>query len=236
MADLEQTTAAPAEATNPIPLEIDSSTSQDTTTPPSTTTSGTMRHNDDVEDDDEDTSQGAKCCGCCCDYRRAVIIVNFISLIFGCVGMVSYFGSTVFTLLMEGYEDTVITFGRINGILTAIGMSFGVLAIIGAYQYNTIMISVVIGWNVLHIILRGILNQITSASIQRDFEQAQIQKYGQIKEEYHARNFLPDLIIGIVSAILLIYPHAGFIYEVQKGILSRETYAREEYSCCCTKR
>jgi hypothetical protein len=37
---------------------------------------------------------------------------------------------------------------------------------------------------------------------------------------------------AIVTA-LWIYPHVGLILEIRNGIMSAETYPREEYSCCC---
>ena len=36
---------------------------------------------------------------------------------------------------------------------------------------------------------------------------------------------------GFTAAFL--YPHIGFILEVKKGIMTRDTYPREEFSCCC---
>ena len=36
---------------------------------------------------------------------------------------------------------------------------------------------------------------------------------------------------GITAGFL--YPHIGFIMEVKKGIMTRDTYPREEFSCCC---
>jgi hypothetical protein len=40
-------------------------------------------------------------------------------------------------------------------------------------------------------------------------------------------------IISVIYTAILIYPHIGFILEVKKGIMTKETYAREEFSCCC---
>jgi hypothetical protein len=39
--------------------------------------------------------------------------------------------------------------------------------------------------------------------------------------------------VGMVSAILFVYPHFVFIHEVRKGIMSEENYHNEEQSCCC---
>lgn len=41
------------------------------------------------------------------------------------------------------------------------------------------------------------------------------------------------IVFGLAIIALFAYPQVMFIVEVQKGILTRETYPREEYSCCC---
>ena len=41
------------------------------------------------------------------------------------------------------------------------------------------------------------------------------------------------IVFGLAIIALFAYPHIMFIVEVRKGILTRETYPREEYSCCC---
>jgi hypothetical protein len=40
-------------------------------------------------------------------------------------------------------------------------------------------------------------------------------------------------IMGVAIAALWIYPHIVFCFEVRSGVLCRETYGREEFSCCC---
>ena len=42
-----------------------------------------------------------------------------------------------------------------------------------------------------------------------------------------------QIMISTVCTALFLYPHIGFIMEVKKGIMTRETYPREEFSCCC---
>ncbi len=44
---------------------------------------------------------------------------------------------------------------------------------------------------------------------------------------------VPDIVIGLIITALFMYPHIGFIIEVRRGIMTRETYSREEHSCCC---
>ena len=44
-------------------------------------------------------------------------------------------------------------------------------------------------------------------------------------------------VVMILSSVFMgcvMYAHIGFIVEVQRGIMSRETYPREAYCSCCT--
>ena len=41
-------------------------------------------------------------------------------------------------------------------------------------------------------------------------------------------------VILAIFWVLYLFPHIGFIVEVCNGTMSRETYPREEYSCCCS--
>jgi hypothetical protein len=43
----------------------------------------------------------------------------------------------------------------------------------------------------------------------------------------------PEYLWGLPITLLLIYPHVVFIKEVHDGIMTKETYAREQASCCC---
>jgi len=41
------------------------------------------------------------------------------------------------------------------------------------------------------------------------------------------------LVIEVIAFLIWVYPLVGFIHEMNKGIMSKETYPREAYSCCC---
>jgi hypothetical protein len=43
------------------------------------------------------------------------------------------------------------------------------------------------------------------------------------------------ILLGAITA-LWIYPSIMLILEIRRGIMSRETYPREEFSCCCTSK
>lgn len=40
--------------------------------------------------------------------------------------------------------------------------------------------------------------------------------------------------IGAIFTALFVYPSFCFVREVRNGIMTKETYPREEHSCCCT--
>jgi fructose-specific phosphotransferase system IIC component len=62
--------------------------------------------------------------------------------------------------------------------------------------------------------------------------------YNDLEETYNGSETLRALpyfsfvIQGVITA-LLIYPHVGLIMEIKKGIITPDTYHREEFSCCC---
>jgi hypothetical protein len=43
-------------------------------------------------------------------------------------------------------------------------------------------------------------------------------------------------VLGAAITALWIYPHVVFCFEVRSGVLCRETYGREEFSCCCVSK
>ena len=45
--------------------------------------------------------------------------------------------------------------------------------------------------------------------------------------------FCVGTVLTIIFGALWIYPIIGLIVEMNKGIMSKETYPREAYSCCC---
>ena len=170
--------------------------------------------------------QGAKCCGCCCDYRRAVIIVDFIGIIFGILTIITFLGQSFDAVYTQDYEFEGFTIrsGSINSMIAAFAIIMNIMAIFGALHYNVYMVGVAIVWSALHYIGVTILNTSTRAQLEED------------ANEFEAPSAYLDIVIGAIMSALIIYPHAGFIHEVRRGILSRETYPREEYSCCCGPR
>ena len=61
----------------------------------------------------------------------------------------------------------------------------------------------------------------------------------EVQSDYWVDDTNTALIIQIICNVFLcglyIYPVVGLIVEIKKGIMSKETYPREAYSCCTIK-
>jgi len=67
-----------------------------------------------------------------------------------------------------------------------------------------------------------------------------INTYSALQEDYSGTGSTPlnplpywTFIVQAAFTGLFIYPHVGLMLEIKKGIMTPETYAREEFSCCC---
>lgn len=160
---------------------------------------------------------GAKCCGCFCDYRRALIVVVIIGIILSVINLImtlnaiSDASSTVSSYIPDDHhmmeneiQDTLDDGARGVVITTILGILASLCALIGAIWFNIWLVLV----NVISLAVNFIL------AIRFSYSPLQI-------------------MISTVCTALFLYPHIGFIMEVKKGIMTRETYPREEYSCCC---
>ena len=176
------------------------------------------------------TKQGSKCCGCCCDFRRAVIIVNVVLIFIGIIAVIVYSqGSTTFSQEvdwdddgLEGLDDVVEDAYRQGAILAGVGLFASFVAIVGANRYNIHMV----GFNILYMTVSFIAAIVLTNKA-----------FNTLEEDYNGDEDIPrpigQFVIQGLVVCLFIYPHVGFISEVKAGILSAETYPREESSCCC---
>ncbi len=149
--------------------------------------------------------QGHKCCGGCCDVRRAAMIVNTIN---ACLNTIAVFGlcQAHIAAHREHFNDDD------SSVLTAHPLPF-------APMLTWLLVRIVIyiagayGGLIYNIWLVGLA----------------------------VLEYVIDLIFfsmmadipGAVMVAFFIYPNVIFILEVRKGIMSKETYHNEEYSCCC---
>ena len=153
--------------------------------------------------------QSHLCCGCCCDTRRAVIVVNVISM---CVAALAI-GLTSMAIGASGRyasdfddDEYVSAFAEIDG--KAIGLSIGVLVvgmicqatgIYGAQKFNKIGVIIGAIWHALQCIF--------SIAI---FD-----------------------IAGAIMSGFFCYPHVAFLLELNNGIMTPEKYPNEALCCAC---
>ena len=154
-----------------------------------------------------ESRQGHLYCGFMCDMRRAVMIVNLIT-----IGMALSSITLVRVLsrddFVNNYDDDFTKFelqslGNSKGKTIAYGVFTIACALVGAtgaFIYDTNMVLVGAAYHSLNTILKF---------------------------------FPPTGFWSIVVASLLAYPHFPFIVERRRGIMTRENYPNEMHSCCC---
>lgn len=171
---------------------------------------------------------GKKCCNCCCDFRMAVIIIDIIGI------ALSVFGLALLALpsedlyeayrldedeeeALEVYSDSITA----TAIISGIGIVALAVPLYGAVKYNAPMVGFGIVWLVATFIAAVVIDIIY------------INKANEVKQGADFNYpFLSYLVNAVVTG-LLIYPHAGLMMEIKQGIMSDETYPREQYCCCC---
>lgn len=171
--------------------------------------------------------QGSKCCGFCCDYRRAVIIVSTVWSLLHLVLIIliasdAISGETigdVDSVDKDAWEEHVEDYQTAQIILSVLWIVFGAGAVVGALKYNFWLV----GLYPLYLVVCFITDVTLMVNTCNDFEG--IGKQCKVSG-------IP-IIIEVIFVAINIYPSIGFIVEVRKGIMSKETYPREEYSCLC---
>ena len=151
--------------------------------------------------------RGHVCCGCCCDTRRAVIIVDFITISFAFLSMlmISAFTSDSFIENLDDDEAqdalSSLDSGAV-GLTILIGFvaiaccSFGIY---GAISFKVAYIGVGMLWHSLEA-LRSI--------------------------------FFLDLP-GLALSVGFIYPHFFLIKDINNGNMTKGSYPIREEKCCC---
>lgn len=156
--------------------------------------------------------QGHLCCGCCCDMRRAVIIVNLISL-----GLsVPYFRAivigTLLSLLVRNRSDNDTAAENMSydgdqtsepslmyilflPLLYAAGYLLGLL---GAVRFNVHMVAVA-AVLLVTIVIHSLVHY--------------------------------NFVLWILPALFL-YPHVCFIHQFYQGTMTKENYPNEMKACC----
>lgn len=171
--------------------------------------------------------QGSKCCGCCCDFRRAVIVMGIIGLVFAAINLILYLtGAAIMGDLRTDchYDDDVWDdfCAQVNAgtysvaavvIIGVVQVLFYIFQIVAAIKYNVCMLATVIVVNLVWFVL-AIVQVFRGPALS-------------------TANIVSSIVIYVIFIALEIYPTAGLLKEIKAGTMSKETYPREAYSCCC---
>lgn len=176
--------------------------------------------------------QGGKCCFFCCDYRRAVVVISILQMINSLVWLVLFAGAGGFAVVgsLEAQNNDDLSS---EGLAAAAGASYILAAMYGVFflcnifvlcaalRYSVCMLSTTI---IIVLIQFGISIWNVVYRVQYSTDPT--------------LNPTTQYVVGIIGSIigygLYLYPIIGLTSEIKNGIMSRETYPREAYSCCCT--
>jgi len=174
------------------------------------------------------------CIRSCCDFRRAVIIMNVIAVILAIIGLATTFaGAQLLNSLstnqqeeelIDNFDSTVL----VNKIFGFLSLLMAAIAIVGAVKFNVWLVGLHIVWL--------IISTITLPIIFAQDCNAFIDEYDKLYDTDTSDEDCVstwNVFYSVVFSIIWIYPHIGFILEVKNGIMTKETYPREEFSCCC---
>ena len=153
----------------------------------------------------------------CCDSRRAVIIVECIfGIAFNAIGIGLLLTAANISTMFDddGFGNELARESIITSIIYGVGVLVSFVTICGAVNFKVPLVAVGIVWTVCQTITDVVL---------------QAQSYSEAGLRYP----IIDAVIRISVAGLLLYPSAVFVAECRSGIMSRQNYAKEQYSCCC---
>ena len=85
--------------------------------------------------------QGGKCCGSCCDYRRAVIIMSLVAILFNAIG---FSAGRDPELTDNQLEDEIVSiqddYATATLVTSIISIIMALVSLIGAIQFNQYMV------------------------------------------------------------------------------------------------
>lgn len=151
---------------------------------------------------------GHNCCGRCCDMRRAVIVVNIVNLVLVAMGLFSVLAARAASANADQVDDDELS----SALEEFRSLPLGAFL---AIQITKIVLSVV-----------GIVGAVKFHQIMVGLSMAAY--------AFDAVAALIGLnVVGLLYAGFFAYPHGFFIKEVRDGIMTKENYPNEEFSCCC---
>jgi uncharacterized membrane protein len=146
------------------------------------------------------------CCGCCCDTRRALIVVNIITLSLNALGLLSLSMITSVDVSQFDDDETINALNNLDGAplgwsmaFLAIGMVTAIVGIYGGYKFQGICVMIAGVYYALSCIQGMIFMNLG----------------------------------GAIMAGFFAYPHFVFYQEMKKGIMSPQTYPNEQACCGC---
>ena len=119
--------------------------------------------------------------------------------------------------------DEIHSLSFANAIIGGIGLLAFAVPIYGALQYNIPMIGYGIFW------LLASFAAMTAVQVVFTSNMNDVMKEGEDERNVPIAN----IVLSLIGTLLYIYPHVGLMHEISSGIMSPETYPREEFSCCC---
>jgi hypothetical protein len=152
-----------------------------------------------------ETKQGSKYYGCCCDSRRAVFVLNTLDIVLNLILYVAFV-----IALKEAMPGMQLAVWIVNEIWNA-------ATILGAFCYSDVVVIMGVMWQIYK--LGAIIFLVATY-------------YPSSTPESHVTTIC-YLCVDVPLIISTIYANCLFAYEVRRDIMSKETYNRERYSCCC---
>mmetsp|Transcript_44231 Transcript_44231/g.94157 ORF Transcript_44231/g.94157 Transcript_44231/m.94157 type:complete len:178 (+) Transcript_44231:130-663(+) len=156
---------------------------------------------------------GHKICGCCCDSRRAVIVLNVINIILTVIGM----SIVVFANNSPDLDKALVEQGisvedweksyKIFMAVYSIDIVILTIVALGANLYNICSVGLGLIWALAYMTFSIWANGSNSTAV--------------------------TIAGAAISFLIKLYIYGVFISEVKDGIMTPETYPREEFSCCC---
>ena len=161
---------------------------------------------------------------CCCDYRRAVVVMSILCIIFDSIDIISI------AIRVAGAEnfDYFESWSWIVTIVVFALFSFcNIVTVWAALKYHICMLSTM-GF----VIFIGLGLNIYNACVLRN----KIARHALLWAEYgHTLdlaesgygNAIGSIVVSTICYGLYLYPVIGLISEIKNGIMSQETYPRE---------
>lgn len=170
--------------------------------------------------------------------RRAVIIVNIILLLGDLIAIlytvVVVRSNTDLIKLGIDHEDETIRFMETairNGIIVqSVQIALSLVAIAGSITYNWYPVvckalALVVQYALYLYFFLSSTGQYVIGSAAAYEEEGLLTPFNSMG--------VVNLVFNFFAVALCVYPMVGFTMEVRKGTMSKQTYHREEASCCC---